>query len=162
MAKRRDFHKTIIGRAEHLHIGDGDIFDAPAKIDTGAYRNAIHAVDIRENGKILTFTLFGGHQYFDALAQPMTTKRFKKVWISNSFGHREERYEVPLRVTLGFRTFKTTFTLADRSKKAYPILIGRVMLNGRFIVDTSKTGIDREYLKNESGIEFPIDEEEGR
>lgn len=160
---RTDFHKVVIGRAERLHFMDFDIADVPAKVDTGAYRSAVHASDISlSDDGVLTFTLLGGHPVCGTMAQTYSTKDFKIVWIANSFGHREQRYEVKLRVRLGPKVFPATFSLADRSKKIYPILLGRKMLNSRFIVDTSKSSINRIELKKEYNIEFPLDEEEGR
>jgi len=89
-------------------------------------------------------------------------QEYKKVVVANSFGHEEERYEVKLKVKLGPKVFHARFTLADRSKKIYPILLGRKLLNHRFLVDSAKTSLDRVTLKRKYGIEFPKDEEEGR
>ncbi|HET7302882.1 MAG TPA: RimK/LysX family protein [Candidatus Saccharimonadales bacterium] len=161
---RTDFHKTIIGRAEALHFVDLAIADVPAKVDTGAYRSAVHADKIRlsDDGKTLHFRLLGGHPLCGALATELSTTTFKTVFIENSFGHREQRYEVKLRVKLGPKVFSATFSLADRGKKVYPILLGRKMLNNRFLVDTAHAQINRKELKQQYGIEFPADEEEGR
>lgn len=161
---RTDFHKVVIGRAELLHFMDFEIADVPAKVDTGAYRSAVHAADISVSGdsSVLTFTLLGGHAVCGTLAKTYSTTDFSIVTIANSFGHEEQRYEVKLRVKLGPKVFFATFTLADRSKKIYPILIGRKLLNNRFIVDTAETSINRIELKKQYGIEFPEDEEDGR
>lgn len=157
-----DFHKTVIGRAEPVHFMDFDIADIPAKVDSGAYRSAVHVsnVKISKDGKELTFTLLGGHPVFGKLAQVVTVRDFDKVRISNSFGHREERYEVKLRVKIGHKTFKTTFTLANRDSMVYPILLGRKLLNRRFLVDTANTGIDRLALKRLYNIIIPEEEEQ--
>lgn len=161
---RTDFHKVVIGRSESLHFMDYNMADIPAKVDTGAYRSAVHAESIRlsDDGKTLHFCLLGGHPVCGALATEMQTDSFKIVTIANSFGHEEERYEVKLKVKLGPKIFTATFSLADRSKKIYPILIGRKMLNNRFLVDTSEAQVNRIELKKQYGIVFPIDEEEGR
>jgi hypothetical protein len=161
---RSDFHKVVVGRAELLHIVDTAMGDIPAKVDTGAYRSAIHAdnIHLSDDDKTLEFRVLGGHPVCGQLAATVTTQSFQKVWVSNSFGHREERYEVKLRVKLGPKVFLATFSLADRGKKIYPVLLGRKLLNGRFIVDTSHSQINRIELKKQYGIEFPIDEEEGR
>jgi hypothetical protein len=161
---RIDFHKVVIGRAELLHFQELQIADVPAKVDTGAYRSAVHASDITlsDDGTSLTFTLLGNHPVCGTLATPVTTDNFKTVSISNSFGHREERYEVKLKVKLGPKVFWATFSLADRSMKIYPILLGRKLLNERFLVDTSKSSLNRIELKKQYGISFPVDEEEGR
>lgn len=138
--------------------------DIPAKVDTGAYRSAVHADNIKlsEDGTTLHFRLLGGHPVCGALATEMNTNDFKVVSIANSFGHTEERYEVKLKVKLGPKIFYATFSLADRGKKVYPILLGRKMLNNRFLVDTAEAQINRIELKQKYGILFPEDEEEGR
>jgi hypothetical protein len=143
---------------------DYDMADIPAKTDTGAYRSAVHAdqIQLSDDGNVLSFRLLGGHPVCAKLATVLTTSDFKTVWIANSFGHREERFEVKLRIKLGPKVFKATFSLADRSKKIYPILLGRKLLNKRFLVDTAYSQIDRIDLKKRYGIEFPLDEEEGR
>lgn len=163
MATKHDFHKVIIGRSEALSFVDIEARDIPAKTDTGAYRSAVHATGITEleDGKI-EFLLLGNHPVCGALAQKIVTDEYKKVWVANSFGHREERFEVKLKVKLGSKVFNERFTLADRSKKIYPILLGRKLLNHRFLVDSSKSSLDRVTLKQQYGISFPNDEEEGR
>lgn len=161
MASKKDFHKVVIGRAELLHFLDFEIADIPAKTDSGAYRSAIHAANVQliENDTKLKFDILGGHPVCGSLTQTIIADKFKKVGVANSFGHREDRYEVWLRVKLGPRVFKASFTLADRSKKIYPILLGRKLLNGRFVIDTDKTSVNRIELKKEYGIEMPADEE---
>ena len=162
MAKRNDFHKLIIGRSERLDFVLDHIHGVPAKVDTGAYRSAVHATDIIETDGVVSFTLFGGHPVCGNMAKRISSNQFSKVWIANSFGHREERYDVRFKVKLGPKIFIAKFTLADRSKKIYPILLGRTMLNRRFMVDSNESAVDRVQLKKEYGIEFPNDEEEGR
>lgn len=161
---RTDFHKVVVGRAELLHFMDFEIADLPAKVDTGAYGSAVHAdrIKLSSDGKTLQYRLLGGHPVCGSLALELATTDFKKVVIENSFGAREERFEVKLRVKLGPKVFTAPFSLADRSKKAYPILLGRKMLNNRFLVDTGYTQIDQAELKREYGIVFPTDEEGGR
>ena len=162
MATKHDFHKVIIGRSEVLTFVGTEAVNVPAKTDTGAYRSAVHATNIVEENGVLSFDLLGGHPVCGAMTHRIVAEEFQKVWIANSFGHREERYEVKLKVKVGPKVFHARFTLADRSKKIYPILLGRKLLNGRFLVDSQETSLDRITLKQQYGIEFPADEEEGR
>jgi hypothetical protein len=164
MATKHDFHKVIIGRSEEISFVDYGINHIPAKTDTGAYRSAIHASDIEldEQAGVLRFSLLAGHPVCGAMAQRVETKTFKKVMIENSFGHGEERYEVRLRVKLGPKIFTAAFTLANRAKKVYPILMGRKLLNHRFLVDSSESSVNRVELKQRYGIDFPDDEDDGR
>ena len=163
MASKHDFHKVIIGRSEILSFIGTPAEKVPAKTDTGAFRSAVHATNIAlNNDGTLGFDLLGGHPVCGAMAQRMIAEEFTTVWVANSFGHREERYEVKLKVKLGPKVFHARFTLADRSKKIYPILLGRKLLNHRFLVDSSETSLDRVTLKQRYNIDFPNDEEEGR
>lgn len=162
MAGRRDFHKVIIGRSEQMSFLDYNLKAVPAKTDTGAYRSAVHATDIKldKASGTLSFNLLGGHPVCGPLSVPVTATEFKVVTVANSFGEQQDRYEVRLRVKLGPKIFIARFTLADRSKKIYPILIGRKLLNGRFLVDSNESSLNRVELKEKYGVEFPNDEEE--
>jgi len=163
MASKHDFHKVIIGRSELLDFVGTNAVSVPAKTDTGAFRSAVHADNITiDDDGVLRFDLLGGHPVCGAMMHRIAAEEFTKVWVANSSGHREERYEVKLKVKLGPKVFHARFTLADRSKKIYPILLGRKLLNHRFVVDSSETSLDRVTLKQQYGIEFPKDEEEGR
>jgi len=154
--------KMLIGRSEYIYFVDADNRPVPAKIDTGAFRSAVHATNIVEKDGVLHFTLLGDHPVGKGFAADLTANEFQKVNVSNSFGEEEERYEIKLQVTMANQTFPARFTLANRSKKIYPILIGRKLLNGRFIIDTSNSTINRVELKKQYGIELPTDEEEGK
>jgi len=163
MATKHDFHKAIIGRSEFLSFVEYGIEKVPTKTDTGAFRSAVHASNIEVNDDgTLSFDLLGGHPVCGTLATRLTVSDYTKVWVANSFGQREERFEVKIKTKLGPKVFLARFTLADRSKKIYPVLLGRKLLNHRFIVDSSETSIDRVTLKQAYGIDFPNDEEEGR
>jgi len=163
MATKKDFHKVIIGRSEELTFVGIGAHDIPAKADTGAYRSAVHAtnISIDEDG-FLSFRLLGGHPVCGNLAVSVRTNKYKEVVIANSFGHREKRYEVKLRVKLGPKIFTAAFSLADRSKKIYPILLGRKLLSDRFLVDSAESSLNRAELKDKYGINFLEDEEDGR
>lgn len=160
MNKLTTNRKTRIGRAEKLDFIRLGIFDIPAKVDSGAYRSAVHASNIKliNHGKTLRFNLLGQHAVFGKMAQTIETDNFKIVKIENSFGHTEERYEVRLKITMAGQEFTTSFSLANRQKKIYPVLLGRKLLNNRFIIDTSKTSVDRSKLKKAYEIEFPKDD----
>lgn len=143
-------HKLLIGRSEFIAFPELLIDTIPAKTDTGAYRSAIHAENIvinKDGSKpVLVFQLLKGHAgapYY----REVKTSDFKKVIVENSFGQEETRYSVQLKVKVGPRVCITEFTLADRSKKTYPVLLGRTLTNGRFMVDTEISNIDRRKLK---------------
>jgi len=128
--------KEFIGRADHITFNDGDIFNLPAKIDTGAYSSSVWATNIEEKDNYLFFTLLGPESPFYSGKQ-LKTKEYKVVHVENSFGDTEDRYSVFLTVTFAERKIRTNFTLANRGSKTYAALIGRKMLKNRFVVDVS-------------------------
>ena len=164
MKKQSTINKTIIGRADTINFVMLGIKGIPAKIDTGAYRSAVHATDIvlSKDKKTLSFTLLGDHPICGQASQRVEAKRFQTVIIENSFGQQEERYEVDLKVSLAGKMFDSSFTLANRSTKVFPVLIGRHLLNRRFVVDTSKTTVHRGDLKRKYHLKFDVDVESDR
>lgn len=129
--------KTIIGRAERIDFPKGDVVGVPAKIDTGAYRSSVWASDIEERDGHLFFKLLGpGSDYYSG--KEVSTDEFEIVDVENSFGHSEKRYSIMMSIRMAGRRVRTNVTLSDRSRKTYPILIGRKLLRGKFVVDVSK------------------------
>jgi hypothetical protein len=124
---------TTIGRAERIAFPAAGLVDVPAKVDTGAYRSSVWAEEIAVRDGKLYFRLLG-----DPHGKLLSTEKYELVDVENSFGHHEERYSVYLTVVLAGRRVHTNFTLANRASKTYPVLLGRKLLKGKFIVDVSK------------------------
>lgn len=129
--------KAVIGRAERVDFPTAGVFDVPAKIDTGAYRTSVWATDIHEENGELKFKIMGpkSERYS---GQECSVKDYEIVDVENSFGHKEKRYSLSFQVKVGHKKIRTNITLADRSKKVYPVLIGRKFLRGRYLVDVSE------------------------
>lgn len=151
----------IIGRVELIDLPSVGALKVPAKIDTGADGCSIWATNISIEDNKLCFSLFGpGSDYYDGKIICLPKSEYHQRVISNSFGHKERRYVVHLSVVVMNRRIKTKFTLADRSSKLYPILLGRRLLNKKFIVDVSKNGPIHEMHREQQrlrkkGIELP-------
>ena len=135
MIKRR--LKAVVGRAELVDIPVGGVYNVPAKIDTGAYRTSIWASDIEVKDGVLYFKLLGPAcaQYS---GEEVSTDKYELIEVENSFGHKEKRYSIHLSIRMGTKKVMTNVTLSDRSNKTYPILIGRKMLRGKYLVDVSE------------------------
>jgi len=152
--------RDVIGRSAEIKFVDFSDVLVPAKIDTGAYHSAIHATNIYvDENQVLHFRILGNHPVCQEAAFDASTSDYSTVSIANSFGDRETRYEVNLHVKIGEQDFITSFTLADRSRKIYPILLGRIALKKRFLVDIDQSGVDRVELKEKFRINLPEDEE---
>jgi hypothetical protein len=129
----------MIGRAEKVYLLDYLKNPVAAKVDTGADLSSIWATNITENEGLLTFTLFGrGAPGYTGEVITLRKGEYSTTRVSSSFGHREYRFMVKLRIKLAGRVVRATFTLADRSSKTYPILLGRRLLHGKFLVDVSQ------------------------
>lgn len=130
---------TIIGRAERADLLDLGLKKVPVKIDTGADASSIWAHVAEEEGDNLKVIFFGeGSEFYTGEIHLFARDEFAMTRVANSFGHREIRYKVKLRIKLKGRIINGTFTLSDRSQKLYPILIGRSLLTKKFLVDVSK------------------------
>ena len=123
----------IIGRREYVNFPLLNIELAEAKIDTGAYTCAIDCNHIElkkvDNKNILSFRLFNNETY--------NSEEFTRKKIKNSFGEMEERYIIKTLISIGGKKIKTTISLSDRGNMRYPVLIGRRLLKGKFIIDVN-------------------------
>jgi hypothetical protein len=139
MSAEQDKPAKTIGRAEKIYILDYLEQPVVAKVDTGADLSSIWASTIEENDRALTFCLFGPESLlYTGKVVRLSEGEYSITRVANSFGQRELRYTVKFRIKLSGRVIIATFTLADRSTKTYPILLGRRLLQGKFVVDVSR------------------------
>ncbi len=149
-------YQVIIGRAEPIDLV-GLALGIPAKIDTGAFRSSIHASAIKvrsiDGQEMLTCKLLG--HPCAAVPRSFSTKEFAEVTVRSSNGQEEVRYEVRLRVKLGNKVFRTSFTLADRTNNLFPVLVGRHALKNRFMVNVDVSHVNRQRLLKDFGLTAP-------
>lgn len=128
--------RVTIGRLEHIALPGLGIARVEAKVDTGAYRSAIHyqRVKVRsiEGVKRLVVTFqMGGQRKIKAF------KVYKRIAVKSSNGEVSKRYLITTTVRLNGVSVRTQFTLFDRSDMKFQVLLGRKFLRGRFLVDVS-------------------------
>jgi hypothetical protein len=131
--------KTIIGRVERIRFSISPQHAVPAKIDSGADISSVWATDITETADGLQFRLFGPKSPCytgDVITIPKGD--YRATLIANSFDTKERRYVVSFEIEVLGRTVVSEFTLANRSTKIYPILLGRSLLQQEFLVDVTK------------------------
>jgi len=131
-----NLHKTIIGRIEKIELPELGLHNIPARIDTGAKTSSIWASNIDEENGVLSYQLFGENSKFYT-GETISQSHYKMKKIFNSSGQKERRYAVVHKASIKGRKVKVTFTLANRSKQMYPILLGRNTLRGKFLVDVN-------------------------
>lgn len=144
----KDREITVIGRVERADLIDLKVKHVPVKIDTGADASSVWAHVVNQRGDNLHVIFFGNESdFYTGKEHVFGPDEYVITRVSNSFGHREIRYKVKLRIRIKGRLIKSSFTLSDRSRKLYPILIGRSLLTNKFIVDVSKGSPLREAEK---------------
>jgi len=127
----------IIGQAVHVDFPEQAVRAVPARVDTGAKTSAIWASGIIEEQGVLQCVLFGPDSKFYT-GQVLKFKDYESRNISSSIGDSEERYVVKLLAIVEGRKIRASFTLANRSQQAYPMLVGRNILRGKFLVDVKQ------------------------
>jgi hypothetical protein len=127
----------LIGRREMIDFPALGLFQIEAKIDTGAYTSSLHCENLTinyENSKpILYFTVEQNG------AKTFRTENFSRKKIKNSFGEMEERFVIKTLIVIGRKRIWSMVSLSNRDNMRYPVLLGRRVLKGRFLIDVSKT-----------------------
>jgi hypothetical protein len=144
--------KKIIGRKDKADFPELFLTNINCKVDTGAYTSSIHCHHIQEvevNGiKYIEFQLLDPtHTKFHD--EKFKTKRYKKKRVKNSFGQSEWRFVVETSIVLFGNEYPIELSLSERSEMKYPILIGRKLLRGRFIVDISQYNLSYKMKQKE-------------
>ena len=135
----------IIGSTEYVEIAS--VKNIPAKIDTGADSSAIWASNINmEQDGTLCFCLFDQESPFYT-GEIIKTTDYTVKSVRSSHGDKQIRYCVKLPIIIAGRVLETKFTLADRSRNHFPILIGRHTLEGNFLVDVAISSVDHHSPK---------------
>ncbi|WP_323758049.1 ATP-dependent zinc protease [Roseivirga sp.] len=134
----------LIGRQDFIHLPEFGLKGVAAKVDTGAYTSSINCSKVKltkvDGVPTLNFQL-SGNKIHEKKARKFSTTTFKKKKIRSSNGVTEERYIIKTSVVIMKRRFNTEFSLSDRSKMKFPVLLGRKVLTNRFIVDVSQKDI---------------------
>lgn len=132
----------LIGWHERVHFPDWGLRRVRAKVDTGARTSALHVdayrlVEDPARGPVVDMQLSlpgrrrTRHVNVQAIVARMATVR-------NSGGVAEERPVVVATVQLGPITQQIELTITNRAIMRFPMLLGRLALKGKFIVDVSR------------------------
>lgn len=142
--KRDTDRKIILGWREWLSLPELGIPAIKAKVDTGAKTSALHAFSVepfRENG--IAKVRFQVHPLQKQTSTVVTCEAViaDQRKVSDSGGHRENRYVIYTALVVGGVTLQTELTLTDRDTMQFRMLLGRSALKGNFVVDS-----DASYL----------------
>jgi N12 class adenine-specific DNA methylase len=114
-----DTGPLTLGQEEWVHVdGLGAI---QARIDTGAARSSLHATKIKVEGQTVRFTTRGPER--EQVEMTATLEGFTTVTRAGAKPQKRPIAKIDIRI--GDRDLAIEVTLNDRSRMAYPMLIGR-------------------------------------
>ena len=129
-------HLPIIGEVEPIYFLP---MKSPfaARIDTGATTSSLDCQDVeyfeRDGEKWVAFKLKNRKTGEEHVFEKKVERSFKV----KRAGKDESRKAIKMDVKMGGEAFSAVFSIADRSNFDYQGLVGRNILTGRFLVDTS-------------------------
>lgn len=122
----------VYGHVEDVMLMPGRI-KAQARLDTGARTSSLHARDVelfKKDGEDWVRFIFDDH---DGGEHPVKAPLEDEITVTQASGT-QTRYVVKLGLCVGDHYSETKFTLTDRSKLTYPILVGRRFLANGMLV----------------------------
>jgi hypothetical protein len=156
MKKKSSKPLQTIGRTDIVDLPDLGLHNVDVKIDTGAYTSSIHCSRIKvvkeaDGTEAITFTI-PGSKLHEKGVHHFKVKEFEQRSIRSSNGHLQKRFIIHSHIVIFGKSIQTEFSLADRSRMKYPILLGRQLLNKRFLVDVSKTDLSYKENKEKKSV----------
>ncbi len=127
----------IVGRKTVIQLPDLGGANVRAKIDTGAFRTAVHCESwsLKEiNGKEVLEVIIEWEAGSPVVLQ---YSKYQKRTIKNSFGQTEDRYCVRTLILIHKKKIQSEISFTNRSGMRYPVLLGRKTIGKKFLVDVS-------------------------
>lgn len=135
-------NKLEIGWREWVTLPDLGIEHIKAKVDTGARTSALHAFSVRaftrQGRKMVRFKIHPYQRRDDIIVEcvaPVLDRR----WVTDSGGHKEQRYVIESNVKLADQLWSIELTLTNRESMKFRMLLGRTAMKGKAIVDPGRS-----------------------
>ncbi|MBK5930028.1 ATP-dependent zinc protease [Halochromatium salexigens] len=136
---------VTLGWREWVGLPDLGLPLIKAKVDTGARTSALHAFQVErfanhgaggaEWVRFAVHPLQGRDDLVVRCCAPLLDQRA----VTDSGGHREERFVIAARFGIGGACWPIELTLTDRDSMRFRMLIGRTTLSGRALVDVRRS-----------------------
>ncbi|WP_350286835.1 30S ribosomal protein S6--L-glutamate ligase [uncultured Croceitalea sp.] len=140
----KNFEEALVGSEEWCKFDELGIPAIKARVDSGAKTSSIQANKIKIFNKDLEdWVRFEVNPIQDnrSITLLCQAKLVDMRSVKSSQGISEERPVIKTMVSLGTETFEVELTLANRDTMEYRMLLGREALNGRYLVNPSKSFI---------------------
>lgn len=141
MKHRMQRHQKI-GWREWVSLPALGIAKIKAKIDTGARTSALHAFSLKmffEGGKQKVSFELHPIQRNTTVLLTCTADVIDYRWVTDSGGHREQRYVICTPIRMAGQEWPIEVTLTERDTMLFRLLIGRSAMRGRFIVNPGRS-----------------------
>ncbi len=147
--------KMIFGEDEFFYIKEADaIIDA--RIDTGATTSSLSAQDItefeRKGKKWIKFKVVANDRTIEVEAPFVRYSDIRQASSKETI----RRYVVSLNIKVADYATQSEFTLHDRSRMQYALLIGRSLMQDIAVVDVSRDHVQGKPVSNNDAIPLLI------
>ena len=143
-----DAHNNIIlGWREWVSLPNFGIKKIKAKVDTGARTSALHAFRLdtfKENGILKIAFSIHPKQRHTRIVKECIAEVVDYRWVSDSGGHREQRYVIKTNLLLGSRTQSVEITLTNRDDMKFRLLLGRTALINGYLINPGQSYLTRQ------------------
>jgi hypothetical protein len=130
----------VLGRYDRVDLPQLGLKNIYAKVDTGAYRCSLHCHNARVVDGVLEFILLD-EEHPDFTGLKLRASEFHERDIKNSFGEVERRYVITTNIKILNEEITADFSLSNRGLLKFPILLGRKILQERFLIDVKKKNL---------------------
>jgi hypothetical protein len=131
-----------LGWREWVGLPDLGIRQIKAKVDTGARTSALHAFELRpyvENGRQrVEFSIHPVQKDLETVLT-CTADIVDQRIVTDSGGHKEERYVIRTTLSIGSDTWPIEMTLTGRDDMRFRMLLGRTAIKNRAVVDPGRS-----------------------
>lgn len=132
-----------VGWREWVYLPDLHIDKIKAKVDTGAKTSCLHAFKIDpytdDDGVDRVHFFIHPIQKNTDIVTECDAAVLDKRFVTDSGGHKEERYVISTRIELGVSSWDIEMTLTDRDTMLFRMLLGRTAMRDRIIVNPAKS-----------------------
>jgi len=130
--------KKVIGWREWVALPELGVNALKCKVDTGAKTSALHAFYVdpfeADGRQMIRFGLHPRQEETDTVVE-CVAEVFDVRTVSDSGGHKEQRYVIRTPLRIGDETFDAEITLTNRDTMTFRMLLGRRAMEARFVVD---------------------------